>query len=82
VIILDQSRLPNHTEYIALRTADEMCDAIRTLKVRGAPAIGICAAYACIAWRNGSKRMMLHRFCLLFKSIRIISTLRARRRST
>jgi len=46
IIILDQRLLPNKIEYIELRTAEEMYDAIKLLKVRGAPAIGIFAAYA------------------------------------
>jgi methylthioribose-1-phosphate isomerase len=46
VIILDQSRLPAKTEYLRLKTAAEMRKAIMTLQVRGAPAIGIFAAYA------------------------------------
>ena len=45
VVILDQTQLPNRTEFINLRTAEEMYEAIKDLKVRGAPAIGICAAY-------------------------------------
>lgn len=45
VIILDQTQLPNRTEYLTLSTAEEMYDAILRLKVRGAPAIGIFAAY-------------------------------------
>lgn len=45
VIILDQTQLPNHTEYLTLDTKEEMYDAIFHLKVRGAPAIGIFAAY-------------------------------------
>ena len=45
VVILDQTQLPCRTEYLTLRTAQEMFDAIRLLQVRGAPAIGICAAY-------------------------------------
>ncbi len=45
VVILDQSLLPNKTEYIELETPSQMYDAIFHLKVRGAPAIGICAAY-------------------------------------
>lgn len=47
--ILDQSLLPNEEKIIALRTAEEMYDAIRALRVRGAPAIGICAAYSLYA---------------------------------
>jgi len=45
VVILDQSLLPNKTEYLELETPPQMYDAIFELKVRGAPAIGICAAY-------------------------------------
>jgi methylthioribose-1-phosphate isomerase len=46
VIILDQRLLPNKIEYLELRTPQEMYEAIKQLKVRGAPAIGIFAAYA------------------------------------
>ena len=46
VIILDQSLLPSETKYITLREPRELCDAIETLKIRGAPAIGIFAAFA------------------------------------
>ena len=46
VIILDQTRLPNELEYLHLKTAAGMKNAIMTLQVRGAPAIGIFAAFA------------------------------------
>ena len=51
VVILDQTGLPGRTEYLTLRTPEEMHDAILRLKVRGAPAIGICAGYCmdCLA---------------------------------
>lgn len=51
VIILDQTKLPNQTEYLSLGNAKDMFDAIFELKVRGAPAIGICAGYSiyCLA---------------------------------
>ncbi|MBI4963795.1 MAG: S-methyl-5-thioribose-1-phosphate isomerase [Desulfomonile tiedjei] len=42
--LLDQTLLPQEDKYIEIRTVDEMCDAIRRLAVRGAPAIGIAAA--------------------------------------
>lgn len=45
VVILDQTRLPGEEVYITLTTAEQVWDAIYTLKVRGAPAIGIAAAY-------------------------------------
>src|SRR3954471_17324042 len=44
VRILDQRELPEREVYRDLRTIDEVYDAILTLAVRGAPAIGIAAA--------------------------------------
>ncbi|MBM6938907.1 S-methyl-5-thioribose-1-phosphate isomerase [Pseudoflavonifractor phocaeensis] len=49
VVILDQTQLPNRTVYVTLRTAEALYQAIFTLQVRGAPAIGICAAYGLAA---------------------------------
>ena len=43
--MLDQSLLPNEEKEIRLETLEQMVEAIRALRVRGAPAIGICAAY-------------------------------------
>ncbi len=43
--IIDQSLLPEEEREIRLQTAEEMVEAIQKLRVRGAPAIGICAAY-------------------------------------
>lgn len=45
LFILNQQKLPHVTEYISLETIEDVYDAIITLKVRGAPAIGITAAY-------------------------------------
>lgn len=46
IVILDQSALPNRTEYLTLQALPEFYDALFTLKVRGAPCIGIFAGYA------------------------------------
>lgn len=46
VVIIDQSLLPGRVEYLTLKSAGEFWEAIRSLRVRGAPAIGIFAAYA------------------------------------
>jgi len=46
VRILDQRLLPEREVYRVLRSVDEVCEAINTLAVRGAPAIGIVAAMA------------------------------------
>ena len=43
--IIDQTLLPGEEREIPLGTAEEMYEAIKALRVRGAPAIGICAAY-------------------------------------
>lgn len=45
LIILDQTKLPNQTAYRHLKTPEDVWDAIYRLEVRGAPAIGIAAAY-------------------------------------
>ena len=43
--ILDQTKLPGEEVWIELETKEDVWDAIKKLKVRGAPAIGVCAAY-------------------------------------
>jgi methylthioribose-1-phosphate isomerase len=43
--VLDQTLLPRRVAYRACRTARDVWDAIRRLQVRGAPAIGVAAAY-------------------------------------
>ncbi len=44
--LLDQTSLPGATAFVSLRTWPEVAEAIAALRVRGAPAIGIAAAYA------------------------------------
>jgi methylthioribose-1-phosphate isomerase len=44
-VFLDQRRLPLEEIEVECRTAAEVADAIRTMVVRGAPAIGVAAAY-------------------------------------
>lgn len=44
--LLDQTILPHEIEYCECKTYQEVITAIKTMKVRGAPAIGISAAYA------------------------------------
>ena len=43
VIILDQTQLPTREAFLTLKTPEEMYEAIHALRVRGAPAIGVCA---------------------------------------
>lgn len=45
MLILDQTRLPGEEAYIEMQTKEDVWDAIFKLRVRGAPAIGVAAAY-------------------------------------
>ncbi len=54
LVLLDQTLLPNELRYLRLSRLDDIWEAIRTLRVRGAPAIGIAAAYGLyLAVKNG-----------------------------
>jgi len=48
LVLLDQRRLPAQIEYLALDSAEGVATAIRDMVVRGAPAIGIAAAYGVV----------------------------------
>jgi methylthioribose-1-phosphate isomerase len=56
--MLEQRMLPEVERYVEARTADEVIDGIRDMVVRGAPAIGIAAAYgmvlACAQCKQGA----------------------------
>ncbi len=45
VVLLDQRRLPDEEVELVCRSAADVAEAIRTLAIRGAPAIGVAAAY-------------------------------------
>ncbi len=45
LVIIDQTLLPNEVRYLRLRETEDICEAIRMLRVRGAPAIGVAAAF-------------------------------------
>lgn len=55
LVILDQTLLPSEKKFIKLKKIEEIWEAIHSLKVRGAPAIGISAAYAIYLWTKNSK---------------------------
>src|SRR3954469_8012581 len=44
VVMIDQTRLPLHEEYVTCRGYEEVATAIRNMIIRGAPAIGVAAA--------------------------------------
>jgi len=44
VVMIDQTRLPREQSFVTCRTYLEVADAIKTMVIRGAPAIGVAAA--------------------------------------
>lgn len=44
VVMIDQTRLPREERYVTCRTYEEVAEAIRSMVIRGAPAIGVAAA--------------------------------------
>ncbi len=55
IVILDQSQLPEKETYEHLRTVDDVYNAIRDMKLRGAPLIGVAAAYGVVIAAHSEK---------------------------
>jgi methylthioribose-1-phosphate isomerase len=54
LFLLDQTKLPIEKTILEIQTVDSLIEAIKMLRVRGAPAIGVAAAYGiCIAINEG-----------------------------
>ncbi len=76
VEIIDQTKLPGQKKLLVLREPEQMAHAIRTLQLRGAPAIGVGAAYGIyLGMRNFSGspdrlRETLEKVCSLMGSTR------------
>jgi methylthioribose-1-phosphate isomerase len=71
VKILDQTLLPNEETYKIIRTSSEMAEAIKSLRVRGAPLIGIAAAYGvALAAQNTNKKEEISSAIKLLESTR------------
>jgi methylthioribose-1-phosphate isomerase len=60
--LLDQTLLPTQVVYRDCRSVDEVCEAIRTLCVRGAPAIGVAAAFGLVLHMQQDDRASTERF--------------------
>ncbi|MBE3595757.1 MAG: S-methyl-5-thioribose-1-phosphate isomerase [Hydrogenibacillus sp.] len=48
LVLIDQTRLPGEKRFLVLDTVEDVFEAIRKLRVRGAPAIGVAAAYGLV----------------------------------
>lgn len=77
VILIDQRRLPDEEIYLTCTDYREVVDAIRTLAIRGAPAIGVAAAMAAALGALASPDTDIHTFQRHFHDIcQVISTAR------
>ncbi|MGE0482091.1 MAG: S-methyl-5-thioribose-1-phosphate isomerase, partial [Phycisphaerae bacterium] len=60
--LLDQTRLPGEVVMIDCRDVDAVWEAIRALRVRGAPAIGVAAAYGVYLGVRGARNASIDEF--------------------
>ncbi len=62
-ILIDQTRLPMERVWVTCRTAEDVAEAIRAMRIRGAPAIGVAAAYgmalAATAYQGADPQQLL-----------------------
>src|SRR6266536_1304191 len=71
VVMIDQTRLPREEVYVTCRTYSEMADAIRTMVIRGAPAIGVAAAMGvALGIRNTSHAQARAKFAVVAKTLK------------
>lgn len=70
VLVLDQRQLPLKTEYLRLTTVADVAEAIFTLAVRGAPLIGIAAAYGLCLLSEPEDERSFDAACRKLKSAR------------
>ncbi|MFY4776803.1 S-methyl-5-thioribose-1-phosphate isomerase [Metabacillus sp. RGM 3146] len=68
--LLNQQKLPHSTEYLKLTDAAGVWEAIKTLKVRGAPAIGITAAFGLALSAQSHETRSIQEFIELVKKDR------------
>ena len=59
--MVDQTKFPTHFEYVDVTTGQQMFDAIKTMIVRGAPAIGIAGAHGVVLYAQELEKENLSR---------------------
>jgi len=79
VRIIDQTRLPTEEVYVECRTIEEVAEAIRTMRVRGAPAIGVTAA---MGLALGAQSIRAESFKEFFEALEGMASLLTRTRPT
>ncbi|MDH4210679.1 MAG: S-methyl-5-thioribose-1-phosphate isomerase [candidate division WOR-3 bacterium] len=68
--ILDQTKLPEEEVYLTLKTAEDVRRAIRHMNIRGAPLIGVAAAYGVVLAARIGDQESIKKACALIKSAR------------
>ena len=69
VVMIDQRKLPGQEIYVTCKTANEVARAIRTMVIRGAPAIGVAAAMGIALGMNRSKAQGTKQFAVEFNKL-------------
>src|SRR5437868_5343463 len=69
VVMIDQRKLPAHEVYVRCKTAAEVARAIRTMVIRGAPAIGVAAAMGIALGMRRSKATGTQKFAAEFQNV-------------
>jgi len=68
VVMIDQRKLPAHEVYVRCKTAAEVAKAIKTMVIRGAPAIGVAAAMGIALGMRKSKATGTQKFAAEFQT--------------
>src|SRR5437868_13512073 len=69
VVMIDQRKLPAHEVYVRCKTAAEVARAIKTMVIRGAPAIGVAAAMGIALGMGRSKALGTKQFAVELNKI-------------
>jgi methylthioribose-1-phosphate isomerase len=69
IVMVDQRKLPAQEVYVRCRTAPEVAKAIRTMVIRGAPAIGVAAAYGIALGMKRSTAKGTNQFAVEFQKL-------------
>src|SRR3954462_3448398 len=67
VVMIDQRKLPGREVYVTAKTAPEVAKAIKTMVIRGAPAIGVAAALGIALGMKKSKATGTKQFATEFQ---------------
>src|SRR5438477_2143363 len=69
VVMIDQRKLPSQEVYVRCKTAAEVARAIKTMVIRGAPAIGVAAAMGIAIGMRRSKATGTQKFAAEFQNV-------------